>query len=333
MSDALQQMTAAQLDAARKVEKLLGLGRKNSNEHEAAAATAKAMALLAEHNLSMSQVEAAGGEDGKREEAKQKGGAYLYERALWRTVAELNFCLCFVHYEWVKYARPHVRLGRPTHTHGNQAHVALVGRKVNVAATKAMVGHLLQTVNRLCLERLHGDSSNRQFLSRWAVSWREGMVERVRERLLDRRQRQLDAEELKRRAATKAAMASGSTATALTLGDVKQSEKDLNEDFLAGDAPGTTARERAEAAAARATAEALYTAWAAANPEVARAAEEKLREERKAFWRTRRGGGGGGRAERDVDMSAYRDGFEKAEGVSLDQQAEDRRAKGALGHG
>lgn len=314
------------------MEKLLGLGRRNSSEAEATAATAKAMELLAANNLTMSQVESAGGDDGKREETKQRSGAYKYQRGLWRTVAELNFCICFVTYEWTQYPKPHPRPGLAPRTHGWVAHVGLVGRRVNVAATKAMTTHLLQTVDRLCKERLHGDDTARGFLSSWAVSWREGMVERIRERLVDRRKVQLAAEEVERRRATKAAMASGTSATALTLTDVKQMEKDLNQDFRLGQEPGTTARERSEAAAAKAADEASYTRWAAANPEQARAGEELAREQRRKYWR-RYGGGGGGRAEREPDWSAYKDGFSKADGVSLDQQVDRNTSRGALGHG
>lgn len=326
----LQQLTEEQLSAARKIEKLMRLAG-SPNEAEATSAVAKWQALLAQHNLSMAQVQGAGGDDGRREQAKQRGGALQYQRALWRTVAELNFCLCFVVAEWTKYPRPHVRAGRAPRTHGYTTAIKLVGRRVNVAATTAMATHLLQTVDRLCMERLHGDTSNRQFLSRWAVSWREGVAERVRQRLVDRRKQQLSAEEEKRRSAAKAAMAAGSTASALTLTDVKRQEKDLNTDFMNGLEPGTTARERAADAAAAVKKEQEYVLWAKAHPEQVRAKEAKAAEESRKYWARYRGGGG--RAERDKDWSAYKDGFAKGDGVSLDQQAEHQRAKGALGHG
>lgn len=72
MSD---QMTAEQLSIIEKVKKLMALANNNDNEHQAASASAKAMELLAAHNLDMATVgKTAKGVQGARKDNKLKGG-------------------------------------------------------------------------------------------------------------------------------------------------------------------------------------------------------------------------------------------------------------------
>ena len=95
-----------------KVRKLLSLAAKNTNEAEAASATAKAQELLVAYNLDMSAI-GEGGESGAREDAKQRGGMYIYERKLWQQIAELNFCFYFIVRELGKVRRQVVARRRP----------------------------------------------------------------------------------------------------------------------------------------------------------------------------------------------------------------------------
>ena len=78
-----------------KIQKLLAL-TESSNEHEAALAAEKAHELLAEHNLSMAQVESASkkeklNEQGGHTSATSKLGA-RWVRNLWLATARLYFC-------------------------------------------------------------------------------------------------------------------------------------------------------------------------------------------------------------------------------------------------
>lgn len=332
MSDATD-MTDAQRAAAVKIEKLLRLG-KSPNPAEAALAMEKAQQIALLNNLSMAQVQAAGGEDGRRQDAKQRGGHYRYQQDLWRAVAELNFCLCMVTAVWVQWPKPRGRgvAVADKRTHGWQKQLRLVGKQVNVAATKVMCEYLLQAVDRMCTEQLHGRGEGwAQFYSRWAVSFREGVVGRIVERLEAQREAAVLSEERKQeRAAAAAAMAGVSTATALTITDVKQQEADLNKDFMRGLQPGTTARRRADDAAREAKREAEYTAWAAANPEEARRKEAEAAEETRKYWARYRGGGGGER-ERGKDWSAYKAGYGAGDKLSLHRQAGERPVAGRIG--
>ena len=78
-----------------KIQKLLAL-TESSNEHEAALAAEKAHELLAEHNLSMAQVESAGKKEKLNDQvghtsATSKLGA-RWVRNLWQATARLYFC-------------------------------------------------------------------------------------------------------------------------------------------------------------------------------------------------------------------------------------------------
>jgi hypothetical protein len=347
-------LTDEQRDIISKVEKLMRLAGKNPNEAEAAAASAKAMELLAAYNLDISVVDGSEEGGGRRAEEKMVGGFYEFERDLWTRVADLNFCIYWNQHTRA-WARKHLArvavymAAHPEHEHRSSIYDdkglmekrlrrehRLVGRVVNIAATKAMVGYILQTIERLTAERLRerlweGDTLASQMRSRWAVSYREGMAARIAEKLWDRRQVMLQeeeqAQEEARRRAAQAAMAGASTETAITLSSLKESERDANMDFLYGE--GWSAKQaaaRAARAKAAAEAEAVYTAWAAANPEEAAAEEAKrLKEARKRSARSYRG-----RAEKERDWGAYRAGYERAETVGIDPQAEGRKAAGSL---
>ncbi len=360
-------LTADQLSVIGKVEKLLRLAGKNPNEAEAAAASAKAMELLEAYSLDMSTVEKNSGDAGKRTEEKLIGGFYEFERDLWARIAELNFCWYWSQHTrvWVTkrdekaydlLAAAHgVREdGKPKYPTWEMQALSkkkklknqhrLVGRVVNVKSTIAMAGYILGAVERLTRERLavrvHWDPTsqfktqaqamNAQLWSRWAVSYREGIAQRVAEKLYDRRQSIL-AEEKARKEEAHRRMSEAAGGTALTLADVREAEEQGNYDFLYGE--GAWARQqaeirrsRAERAQKQAVAEAEYTAWAAAHPEEARKEEAKREKEaRKRSARSYRP-----KAEKARDWGAYRAGYEAGDKIGLDVQAEGTKVAGVL---
>lgn len=304
-----------------RVQKILALGRRGGTEAESAAAMAKAQEMLERHNLTMEAVERGPTE---REKVSQDTGMYLYQRRLWKSVAELNFCLCFAYVALGKYrGKPKLR---------NKTFV--VGRKINARSTIAMASYLEGTINRLCRERLDvhtyysTTSGNRhhQFFSSWGVSFREGCADRLVEKLSERRRvalRRSQKEELERR---KTATAGISDATAVSLVVYKDKETDANIDFLHGE--GTSARwasERAERAAEREREDREYAEWATANPEEARREQEKIRKQRVSYGRSDR--------QRNIDWGAYSAGQAAAKDVGLDPQAGTTAASGRISRG
>lgn len=321
-----------------RVRKLLALAEKNPNEAEATAAAAKAQELLVAYNLDMATVEQ-GGNSGKREESRQRGGMYIYERQLWRAVAELNFCLYFTH----RHRTDRVR--KYTYRTVYQFQHKVIGRTVNTAATKAMGGYLQQTIERLCRERLHGDHGDKvytQFFSSWALAYREGIADRVIEKLQERRAHLIKEEKRKAEATAKAARAAGrqgtSTATALTISSVTKSEEEANTDFMMGEEGWSAkhAARRAARAAAEEAADREYAAWAEANPEEAKKKAVQEAEENRKYWARRQGGRRGGwdkesASDRRKDSGAYYAGYDAGAGVSIEPQvdrSEQKRLRG-----
>lgn len=319
-----QEMDPRELEGiVSRIQKLFKLAERGGTEAEAASAAAKAQELLAAYNLDMATVERAGSDSGRRETAKVGGGMYVYERELWRAVAELNFCLHFVTRRRAvrtpERRAPDGTLIRRERTYWQHCH-NVVGRTVNVQATEHMARYLQQTAERLCREAIHGDQS--QFFSSWAVAYREGVVERVIEKLQKRRADMISEERLKeerlRAEATRAARDGVSTSRAVSLTSVTQSERDANFDHLYGE--GWSAQRRAEQARraeARRQAEEAYTRWAEANPEEARKEAEKARKE--AERRSRRGYRWTARDSRRNSGGFY-EGYDAGAGVSIDPQ-------------
>ncbi len=326
--------TAAERDAevegiVRKVQKLLSLAAKNGNEAEAASAAAKAQELLAAYNLDLSTIEQASGDTGKREDARVRGGMYVYEREMWEAIAQLNFCFYFTLRLRHKTERKD-RHGFPRTTYGWRFEHKIIGRVVNTTSTKVLGQYLQGTVAASAVAGR-------------IVAYREGMSDRVGEKLAERR-RHLMSEEAKKAAkleadARRAARAGVSTATTLTLVDVAKSEEAANYDFMHGD--GAWARKqqaeaeweagwekrRAARAAAERAAEAEYARWAEANPEEAKKEAARVRaNERAAERRASRGGGRRYRAstdrERRQSSSYYVSGYDKGDSISLEPQVD-----------
>jgi len=198
-----------------------------------------------------------------------------------------------------------------------------------VTSTRVMAQYLEQTIERLTRERVGSPS---EYFTNWAMSYREGMGQRVMEKVYERRREVLNEEKRKQREAVEAAAKQGmtgtSTATALVLGDYIQRENDANDDFIYGE--GYSARNRAreaERAERLRREQAEYTKWAAAHPEEARKELEKLEKEaeraanRRTSW---------DRKADKRDWSAFNSGYAKGKEVSIDQQAGSTKVAGML---
>ena len=126
---------------AERIRKLLALANNNPSEVEAAIALERASALMAEHNLTMAQVDAHGTGDERVEE--KHNAAYrqqTWARLIWGSVCDLNFCLyCY----WCSQRREG---GREVDEH------KIIGTRSNVETTKAMVDYLITTIERLARE-------------------------------------------------------------------------------------------------------------------------------------------------------------------------------------
>jgi len=308
------EFTEEQTKILEKVEKLLRLAAKNANENEAAAATARAMALLEAYNLDMSSVDVEGTGGDKRAEEKLLGGRFKFERDPWKAISDLNFVWYFTNFELVRFEERHLHHKKRLRTH---KHV-LIGKVANIAATKAMAGYLAQAIERLTEK--HIQEMNVLSTSSWAVSFRQGVAERIIEKLNRRRWDQLDAEEQRHAEAGIATVE-----TALTLATVKEREDEGNYDFIHGKGAWAE-RRRSEAewhakrAAAREAAEAAYTKWAAENPEEAKREEAKrIRAARRRDNYKPRGWGRTGSVFKG-DWAAYSMGREVGTKVGIDPQ-------------
>jgi lactate dehydrogenase-like 2-hydroxyacid dehydrogenase len=194
------------------VEKLLRVAAKTSNEAEAAAFSNKANELLAAHNLTLAEVESAGSGavSGRRLDEQVAGGMYKYQRRLWHHVAQLNFCMYFTMVARVKEGTKKFKRGRKlTHEH------RIVGRQVNVVSTKNIAGYLHGVIERMCRERLQDRTEmivkgNNQFYSRDAIAYREGIADRVIEKIRERRADILEKERIETEKAARAAARKGS---------------------------------------------------------------------------------------------------------------------------
>lgn len=326
------ELNQTEREAALKIQKLLNLAAKAGTPEEAASATAKAQELLAKYNLTSAAVERSSGvTDGRREQALVAAGQREFERDLWSAVGELNFCLVWAQ----RYRTTGIRqvrgvddiTGRRTLLRTDVVNdrmamrVAVVGRAVNVAMTKAMADYLLGAIRRVLRDRLGPDASAG---SNWAQSFQKGAVQVVVDRLRERRAIVLDEEEAEAKTRERAASSGASDATALTLVKLSRGEREANMDFIYGE--GWSARQAAERAARAERLrerEAAEAAWAATNPEeAARRAREAEAEAAKRSSRTRRSSGRAYRGYDTVDWGAFRAGEKAGADIGIDQQVD-----------
>lgn len=322
-------------EAVEVIEKIrLMLETKGCTEAEAQSRTALAMKLLAKHNLDMAAVRDRP-DDLKRHDVAKSGGLYQWQRDLWKSVSKLNFCV----YISIKGL-----------TKGSKYQNRVIGRQENVASTEVMAGYLQDTIERLAQEWAKGEGIN--VFCKEAIAYREGMADRLCERLRDVREERLAEDAAKARQEETRARHPGSTpGTALVvLSSVISAEDDLNTDYLRGYPPGTTARRREEEQRRREEDRMAREKWERENPEAYQAklklqaewwAKAEAEYQKKEAARRRRAE----REGRDPDASRYRAatpreeratmgsyyrGREKAEGVGLDRQIGDEGDKRKL---
>jgi hypothetical protein len=316
-----------------KAAKLLKLADNNPNVEEAAAASAKVQELLLAYNLDAALLDQAGGADtGRRADEKLRGGNYKYSRDLWAWVAELNFCLYWstrkIMIDRKRKRDPWTGELRWKDIHKLRWHHRLVGRTINIEATKMTASYLEQAIERLVRERI-GNQATLLF-SNWAVSYRNGAASAICAKIADRRDEMIKdekrrLEEAERRAAEDIARAGHSTSNAMTIATAKQAERDANVDFLYGEGwSAKRASERAERARLNREAEEAYTRWAEAHPEEARkkAAEERKEREAEEARRSRRGSRPARGDSDKTDWSAYNAGHKAGQSVSIDPQVD-----------
>ena len=319
----------------KRLQALLALAEgRGATEAEAALAMERAQDLLAKHNLSMASVFAAGAKDTeKREESelaaikgsKGRAAMYKWQQELMRSIADANYCRHWIRTTYNAY-NGHSKLN---------SHV-LIGRESNVVACRLMFEYLLQSMDRMIPVN---DKS------RSAYSWKEGCVDRLRERI---EQQRWDREEANRKEAAEAELRAKeaqaqakhpasapsplgtSHAPTVILADYAQEEEDLNADVRRGVEPGTTAREKREREARRlAVANEPYV-WTPPPPDTRteaqkakdRRREEKADERMRARWRRE-----AAREAARRDVSAYRAGTEAGNKIGLDLQLGDGKGR------
>jgi hypothetical protein len=219
-------------NVVRKIRALLETN--GCSEAEAQARMAKAHELLEKHNLDMA-VLGQSGKGAQRSDTKKTGGLYSWQRKLWGSVAELNFCLYF---SLKGLARGSVYEHR------------LVGSHANVIATEVMAKYLQETVEKLA-QKWAKDNAYKSVFVREAIAYREGMAGRICERLEQRRAQQISElrEQEAQRKRDEARDGIAPSTNALTIIDVTSTEADFNNDYLNGWEMGTTARNAAESKA------------------------------------------------------------------------------------
>lgn len=229
--------TDEQRAAIDKIEKLLNLAAKAGTPEEAASATAKAQELLVKYNLDTAALEdSTAKQSAKRERIMVEAGRYSFQRDLWRSVAELNFC----HY-WQRQI-------------DKKKEHCLIGRTVNTKATIAMATYLESAIERMANKRVTAEGW--MINSKWSLDYRKGAFEAVIKKIEKERDKAVEQENI-----------DAMPGMQLTIVSHAKSEEAANYDFRFGEG-ASIKRDEIEAENARywQEAEAAYTIWASANP-------------------------------------------------------------------
>ncbi|NEZ65551.1 DUF2786 domain-containing protein [Leptolyngbyaceae cyanobacterium CCMR0082] len=157
-----------------KIQKLLALA-KSPNENEAASAAEKVQALLAEHNLSMSEIKDPTKQEETDENIIEVNGRKtipIWMHMLMDGICRANYVYCL----------------RGT---TKEQYFALIGRPGNVIACKTLFNYLKEVIERECKSQMKAAKAEpgNQYTSwrSWADSFRKGMTNRISQRLNDRR--------------------------------------------------------------------------------------------------------------------------------------------------
>lgn len=332
-----------------RIVKLLKLAGNNPNSHESASAAAKAQEIMTQYNLDMGSIERkSGAADDKREKEAVEGGFYKYNRDLYAAVAALNFCMHWIGEGMVPFDKENAtnaqmrdwrNAGKPENFKTLRKIHQLIGRRVNVAATKVMASYLEQAVERILREEMEAYNYGSNMLySKWAMSFREGAVANLVERIQEERDRAEEERAKKAKAEkTRAAhpSAAPSTSTALTLTDYTKSEEIGNYDARYGE--GAWARKLANDAKWMAEYKAESERYnldlrmdkegmeclEIFHPKLfakIKEAERREHEKNEARWERESRRSRSGPREKSVDYRAYEAGRERANEISLNQQ-------------
>lgn len=317
-------------DVIRKIQKLFSLAQ-SPIESEAALAMARAQELLAKYNLDLATVKETFVEGGtvaapeeKREKTRMKRSAkFAWQRKLWRSLAEANFC-----WYWV------TEVHEPDRWHGKGTKVRvkrhiILGRQSNVVTVQMMGEYLEDSIERLL------PYPNAERHSRSAFWWKTGCAARIVERIVEK------AEKLKRDSEKNATGEQG----LVLLRDVHQREYEANYDTRYGagaytrkqisDAKWEEEQKEAEikAEADRIKAERDWLEYLQnETPEQKKVREKEearqRRLEERQERRARRRGRSWGRERKEevvtVDEEAYSAGKKAGASVSLGAQLKDR---------
>ena len=184
----IRKIDPSQEGIIRKIQKLFNLANHaEGNEEAASAALIKAHELLAAHNLSLAVVQdtvvKGGIQNGeavieKREQVTIKRSAmYKWQRRLWSALAHTNYCFHWVHDVREGYGKEDYWGNRKPRW--VKRHVIL-GKESNVVVVNLMGEYLCDTIERLC------PYPQQERCSRSAISWKEGVADRLVERMQDR---------------------------------------------------------------------------------------------------------------------------------------------------
>ena len=252
-----------------KIEKLLRVADGAANENESLVALQMAQKLADAHNLDLGTI----GKTGARKDENVSKGLYQYQRTLYATMADLNHCKSWITKGTVR---------------GSKYTIRLLGSKVNVTTTKVICDYVEEVANRL----VKAEFSSNKYFSKEAHLFREGVIDRMVQRIRDRR-REEEAERQREKREQEARMRhpGASTENAIVLiSDVRAEEEKANYDYLNGEGAWDRReamiekyrREREEAAEA-------YRLWELANPEevAKQKAEQERREEQERKRRER----------------------------------------------
>lgn len=242
-----------------KIEKLLRMADGIANENESAVALQMAQKLADAHNLDLDVI----GKSGARKDEQISKGLYQYQRTLYANLAELNHCKAWISKGTVK---------------GSKYQTRLLGSKVNVTLTKTMADYVEEVANRMVRERYEP----REFFSKSAHIFREGFIDRMVERIKDRRrEEEAERERAKREQEARTRHPGAATENAIVLiSDVAREEAKANYDYLNGEGAWDAWQARIAANEERRR-QAIVAAeeWERNNPELAAAKKRQQQEE------------------------------------------------------
>lgn len=162
-----------------RIKKLLALAGNNPNEQEAAAAMEKVQAMLAEHNLSMSDVATHDkAEDGFTIDSTMETDSRPWRRNLAATIGKMYFCTYFFSYR-KRYTKAR-KCGYIRYDVHN-----FVGARHNVAVVHLMFAYLNETIDRLARDGA-SQLSNIKIRTPYINSFRHACANRLCHRIQDR---------------------------------------------------------------------------------------------------------------------------------------------------